>query len=120
MMRGPDGNLVEVAEKALAATDDLVLNLKIPSDLDYFNGHFPEAPILAGVVQLDWAIRLGLEYLRFGSRAVQNLEVLKFQVVLTPGLEVQLFLTKKTSDKFVFSYHSDQGMHASGRVVLGH
>ena len=34
------------------------LALTIAADLDYFRGHFPNAPILAGVVQLDWAVKI--------------------------------------------------------------
>jgi len=36
--------------------DSVVLKCFIPQDLDYFNGHFPQTPILAGVVQLHWAV----------------------------------------------------------------
>ncbi|WP_462159886.1 ApeI family dehydratase [Pseudoalteromonas sp. GB56] len=86
-------------------------------DLDYFRGHFPGAPILAGVVQLDWAVKYARQYLSIQGD-VKDIEVLKFQVVMTPELELTLTLTKKKDDKFSFSYHSHKGQHASGRVVI--
>ncbi|WP_233520484.1 ApeI family dehydratase [Flocculibacter collagenilyticus] len=98
--------------------DNAQLRLMIPEDLDYFNGHFPNAPILAGVVQLDWAVKYGIESLNMPASTVKNLEVLKFQVVITPGLNVTLSFTRKSDFKFTFKYESEKGVHASGRVVL--
>jgi 3-hydroxymyristoyl/3-hydroxydecanoyl-(acyl carrier protein) dehydratase len=105
--------------RSVKLTDDGVeLNLWVDEKLDYFNGHFPDAPILAGVVQLDWAVKLAATHLVLASSLVQNVEVLKFQVVIKPNSSITLCLTKKSDHKFTFSYHSDLGQHASGRVVL--
>ena len=30
------------------------LKISLPEDLLYFQGHFPDAPILPGIVQTDW------------------------------------------------------------------
>ncbi|MEO2268490.1 ApeI family dehydratase [Pseudoalteromonas pernae] len=97
--------------------DEVVLTLFLGADLDYFKGHFPGAPILAGVVQLDWAVKYARKYLAIKGD-VKDIEVLKFQVVMTPELELTLTLTKKKEDKFSFSYQSNKGQHASGRVVV--
>jgi 3-hydroxymyristoyl/3-hydroxydecanoyl-(acyl carrier protein) dehydratase len=94
------------------------LSFFVPKDLDYFNGHFPNAPILAGVVQLHWAVEYAKEQFSFDQRNVQNLEVLKFKAVIVPGQNLQLTLTKKSNEKIVFSYVSDKGQHASGRIVF--
>ena len=98
----------------------LEMILYVPPELDYFKGHFKVAPILAGVVQLDWAVKYAKQYLGLADLAVQNVEVLKFQVVIIPDMTITLKIEKKTETKFVFSYHSVRGQHASGRVVLGH
>ena len=93
------------------------LTLYLHAELDYFRGHFPGAPILAGVVQLDWAVKYAQQHLGMHGE-VKDIEVLKFQVVMTPELELTLALVKKKDDKFGFSYHSEKGQHASGRIVL--
>jgi 3-hydroxymyristoyl/3-hydroxydecanoyl-(acyl carrier protein) dehydratase len=92
-------------------------DLLVPADLDYFNGHFKDGPILAGVVQLDWAIAAICQQFNL-ARPVQNVEVLKFQVVITPGMTISLTVEQKSADKYLFSYHSAKGQHASGRVVF--
>lgn len=98
--------------------NSVVLSLRIPESLDYFKGHFPNSPILPGVVQLHWAVKYAQEKLSLASSDVKNVEVLKFKVVIIPGQILTLSLTKKTPYKFVFSYNSVKGLHASGRVIL--
>lgn len=98
--------------------DDAVeLNLYLDEDLYYFDGHFPNAPLVAGVVQLDWAVNFAKRYLNMQGE-VKSVEVLKFQVVMPPKLAVRLSLTRKSEHKFTFSYASEKGQHASGRIVL--
>lgn len=100
--------------------DDLCrLTLRLSPEIDYFNGHFPGTPILAGVVQLNWAVEYAREYLKLTGVDVSSVEVLKFQKVLEPNTEVILSLTRKADDKFLFDYSSAQGNHASGRIKLG-
>ncbi|WP_105201469.1 ApeI family dehydratase [Pseudoalteromonas sp. T1lg10] len=110
--------ITEPQIRAIEQTDDQVaLTLYLQPELDYFRGHFPGAPILAGVVQLDWAVQYARQYLGM-SGEIADIEVLKFQVVMTPELEVTLQLAKKNNEKVLFSYHSEKGQHASGRLVF--
>jgi len=94
------------------------LSCIIPENLDYFNGHFPQAPILAGVVQLHWAVEFAKQKFSFTDHSVKNLEVLKFQEVIVPGQTLEIILTKKNNEKVLFSYQSEKGQHASGRIVF--
>lgn len=96
------------------------LALFIPENLDYFNGHFPDAPILAGVVQLHWAVEYAKQVFNLPNCEVANLEILKFQVVVMPKQNLVLTLTRKSNDKVLFTYVSERGQHASGRIVFEH
>jgi 3-hydroxymyristoyl/3-hydroxydecanoyl-(acyl carrier protein) dehydratase len=94
------------------------LTLQLPDDLVYFQGHFPDQPILAGVVQLNWAVEFARKYLNIKGD-ITSVEVLKFQQLIKPDTKVQLSLELKADDKFVFAYNSSLGKHASGRVKTG-
>lgn len=95
------------------------LQLAVPPDLAYFSGHFPTAPVLPGVVQVDWALNLGRRLLKMPPRFV-GMEVLKFQQLIRPGDEVQLHLRfDPERGKLYFAYRNDTATCSSGRIVLG-
>lgn len=114
----------------LQLDDGVELTLHVPADLDYFNGHFDSAPILAGVVQLHWAVEFAKANLAISDTEVADIQVLKFQEVINPGQDLVLTLTKKSACKVLFSYHSsihgqsatsehsETKQHSSGRIVL--
>ncbi|MFJ9534339.1 AMP-binding protein [Herbaspirillum sp. NPDC101396] len=108
-------------EQTLLQRDDrsVILQLHVPPDLLYFDGHFPEAPILPGVVQLDWALALGRQYFDLPAR-FHALQALKFQRVVTPGATLTLELENDTQkNTLAFRLHSVGGQHASGRILFG-
>ncbi len=81
-----------------------------------FEGHFPGAPILPGVVQLDWAIEAAREAFGLPPSAVR-LELLKFQQPVRPGLRLRLTLQWDAARRRLqFRFESPLGVHASGRV----
>ncbi|OPG74043.1 AMP-binding protein [Pseudomonas ogarae] len=95
------------------------LQLIVPPDLAYFSGHFPTAPVLPGVVQVDWALSLGRQLLDLPPRFV-GMEVLKFQQLVRPGDEIQLHLRfDRERGKLYFAYRNDTAACSSGRIVLG-
>ncbi|TWC16511.1 MULTISPECIES: AMP-binding protein [unclassified Pseudomonas] len=95
------------------------LQLVVPPDLAYFSGHFPTAPVLPGVVQVDWALNLGRQLLDLPPRFI-GMEVLKFQQLVRPGDEVQLHLRfDRERGKLYFAYRNDTAACSSGRIVLG-
>ena len=104
-----------ITKEQLSSEADI--SLFIPENLDYFKGHFPQAPILPGVVQLEWAVMYAKEMFNIECD-VKDIEVLKFQVVIEPGQNLDLQLTQKSEYKVAFSYSSNKGKHASGRIVF--
>jgi len=94
------------------------LTFKVQASLDYFRGHFPDTPILAGVVQLDWAVNFAYEHLNLSSTTVRQVEVLKFKEMIHSDQIINLSLLRKSDHKFLFEYQSEKGVHASGRILL--
>ena len=77
------------------------------------------APVLPGVVQVDWAIRYGRDYLSVPG-AFAGIQVLKFQQMIRPGHPVQLELVRDAAKGILhFRYFSEAGAHASGRILFG-
>lgn len=102
--------LVREAERA-------TLEMSITPDLRVFDGHFPEAPVVPGVAQVDWAIAWGKEAFGNLGRFVR-LDALKFQALLRPGHTAQLSLEWNAEKRVLtFKYASASDVFSSGRVV---
>ena len=83
-----------------------------------FDGHFPDAAVLPGVAQLDWALQFGREAFAIEGEPAR-IEQLKFQALVRPGMNVQLALDwAPDAGTLAFRYTSDVGTHASGRFVF--
>ena len=107
----------EVLEQS-ASDGEWSLQLSVPPDLAYFSGHFPKAPVLPGVVQVEWALNLGRQLLKLDG-AFAGMEVLKFQQLVRPGDEIQLHLRFDAErGKLYFAYRNDLATCSSGRILL--
>lgn len=105
--------------RELARTASRVeLQIIVPENLFYFDGHFNEAPILPGVVQVDWAIAKGREYFALPPHFA-GMQALKFQHVIRPEQPVTLELTHDEQKRSLqFRYFSSNAQHASGRILF--
>lgn len=95
-----------------------VFDLIAPSDLLYFDGHFRDMPILAGVVQIEWVIAFGRRCFDLPPlfRAIHGL---KFQRVISPNLPITLQLVHDPLKSCLsFKISSHLGPHASGRIIF--
>ncbi|RDS84869.1 acyl-CoA synthetase [Dyella monticola] len=93
------------------------LELRVPSDLIYFDGHFPVAPVLPGVVQIGWALALASPRLGISTRC-QVMDALKFQQLLRPGDRVDLTLRYDIERRTLhFAYRYGEKAYSSGRLA---
>ncbi|HBB79387.1 AMP-binding protein [Stutzerimonas xanthomarina] len=100
--------------------DQWHLELGVPVDLAHFSGHFPQTPVLPGVVQIDWAISLARQLIKNLPPRFQGMEVLKFQQLARPGDRLQLTLRFDAQrSKLHFSYRNGDAPCSSGRILLG-
>ncbi|GAB3274134.1 AMP-binding protein [Parahaliea aestuarii] len=99
--------------------DTLKLQLLVRSDSPWFNGHFPSAPVLPGVVLLKWVEdyarrELGLQGEFLGMKGV------KFQQLVRPNTLVTFHLDYNSmSGWLTFAARSSDGDHARGKLRFG-
>ena len=102
-----------------ATSSELWLKLKLPEELKYFDGHFDGHPILAGVIQLNWAIEFAREAFPLRGE-FEGIDALKFFRVMCAGEEVTLDLRQLGGkEKLHFRYRSEQHEHSVGRIRFG-
>ncbi len=83
-------------------------------ELAAFEGHFPQAAILPGVVLVDWAVRLARDALGLTGDLLR-MEGLKFQQLVRPGTELTATLAWMPG-RLDFRFTSEHGVHAAGRL----
>jgi acyl-CoA synthetase (AMP-forming)/AMP-acid ligase II len=100
------------------ADQHAVVELIAPSDLLYFDGHFRDVPILAGVVQIEWVIAFGRRCFDLPP-SFRAIHALKFQRVISPELPITLELAHDPLKScLAFKISSHLGPHASGRIIF--
>ena len=98
--------------------DQAVVLLDLPENHSAFAGHFPNQPILPGVVQTHWAIRLGAELLETGCVAATDFQV-KFRRVIQPGKALELTLHHdRGKGSLSFEYRQQGEVASTGRIKL--
>ncbi|MDP2698564.1 AMP-binding protein [Thalassospira sp.] len=95
--------------------DRVNLSLHLSADLVYFHGHFPDMPILPGVVQLHWAVHQAATIFDIPV-TIGEVAQLKYRKPITPGSNVMLELDcDRKNAKVKFRYYSvTEGDHSSG------
>ena len=101
-----------------AGDNTLTLKLRPPEDLLYFDGHFDQEPVLAGVVQIDWAIAFARRQFVIDG-TFQRIEALKFHRIITAGQEIELAL-RYDRDRSRLGFHFTRAGKdlSSGRILF--
>lgn len=101
----------------LAGRDFAERSCRVPDDLSCFAGHFPGAPVVPAVLQVDWAIDLAAQIVGRTPR-IAEIESLKLRAPLGPGQRFRLRVTLTRSNQLDFEISDDRATHASGRFRL--
>jgi len=98
----------------------LKLQIKIGHELKWFEGHFPENPVLPGVVQVHWAVSLAQQFM-LEKKQFRQVENLKFKSVVLPGMELILQFSGLVADekiRFSFLSSETEEVHSEGRLLF--
>jgi 3-hydroxymyristoyl/3-hydroxydecanoyl-(acyl carrier protein) dehydratase len=90
-------------------------SLELGADLRWFDGHFPEQPILPGVAQLHIASAFAEEAWGFVATG-SDMARIKFRKVMQPGDRVTLNLVRNGADRLDFRYVMNGEVAASGAI----
>jgi 3-hydroxymyristoyl/3-hydroxydecanoyl-(acyl carrier protein) dehydratase len=93
------------------------IDLRVPPDLACFPGHFKQAPLLPGVVQLSWVLALAHACFSLPSRVTQ-VAALKFMRAVMPGATLSLDLSFNGARRELSFCFRDSGGRecSSGRI----
>lgn len=93
------------------------LLLKVYPDIVFMKGHFPNNPILAGVVQVHWAVSIAMSIFNF-SDTPSEIKRLKFKNIVQPPVILELLLNQKRENELEFQFNSHGKVHSSGCLAL--
>lgn len=94
------------------------VTLEVPERLSYLAGHFPDQPVVPGVVMVQWAVTLAEEHLALDGE-FRDLERVRFPQPLLPGERATLELALEPppeGPRLAFTLTGRHGCHARGRV----
>ncbi len=93
-------------------------NVYWPSDFSCFEGHFPDAPVLPGVAQVHWAIRIARQIFDLPAFFCA-MRALKFYHVIRPDSMTTLTLYYDTEkESLTFSYFAAGRTLSGGRICF--
>lgn len=101
--------------------DEKIVNVEIqfhvPAELSWFVGHFPEQPVLPGVVQTHWAGELSRALFPVGD--FQQVNGLKFKSMILPDANVTLSLVFKAEKNSVaFRFENSSEVFTTGSLLF--
>ena len=94
---------------------EIKLELYIPPEIIYFSGHFHNAPVLPGVVQLEWVLHFANDYLGINKTDFIHIEQMKFSQIIPPDTKLFLHLTLKENN-LRFKYYNDKAVYSAGKL----
>lgn len=93
------------------------LLLAISPEMDCFEGHFPDNPILPGIVQLHWAVGFSMSLFGFCEASVE-IKRLKFKNIVQPPNVLELVLSKSSTNTIQFQFNSIGQIHSMGSLIF--
>jgi 3-hydroxymyristoyl/3-hydroxydecanoyl-(acyl carrier protein) dehydratase len=93
------------------------LKLVIPPASWFFQGHFPDYPILPGAIQIHWVVQFAKRY--FIEKPFPSAIRVKFRKPIRPNHQLTLLLERaKSRDSIRFEYFDANGPCSSGQIVF--
>lgn len=92
----------------------ILTRFTISHDLAFFKDHFPEHPVVPGVIQIEWIFEFGAEMIPPHSR--YTIRSLKFMRAMIPGQECYLEISEAGPDELTFRYYNEDLLYSGGKI----
>jgi acyl-coenzyme A synthetase/AMP-(fatty) acid ligase/3-hydroxymyristoyl/3-hydroxydecanoyl-(acyl carrier protein) dehydratase len=107
-----------VLRSELRTEDKVTLELFIPAELQCLQGHFPGLPVVPGVAQLDWAVKLAARVFELPIAAAERFQI-KFKRVATAPSVITLTLRHLSSQgQIAFEYAQGDSVISQGSFAV--
>lgn len=104
-----------VLNKKSLLDDGFSLQLTVPPDLIYFDGHFTDVPVVPGVCQVKWVVDALQEHTGAPLK-IESMEAVKFFNLLFPG-QAFIMNVRRKGEKWHYHLTSNGKNIARGRIV---
>jgi len=113
-----ESNIPEPIMQNIIKTDSrFCADLTFLKDSSYFNGHFPEHPILPGVMQIYFVMQFIKQYFNMTANDYHILK-LKFSNLILPNTPVRFELNRDSQNEFTFDYFYNDKKYSKGKIVI--
>lgn len=111
-------DLPDTIEETWIGEHRVQLRLALEPEMSCFRGHFEGAPVLAGVIQVGWALAFAEQ--KFQRKwHFRGLQSAKFQRLILPPVSLQLDIQYLVDREMLkFKYSNDAGAFSSGGMNL--
>ncbi len=99
-------------------SSELSFLMSLSEDHPVFNGHFTNAPIVPGVMQIQWVMDLAIKYFPDTLNAtIKQISKLKYHHVISPNNKFSLkILFESKNNKLTFKFSTVKFIHSSGII----
>ncbi len=106
-----------LVQNVAVTADSWSADFTFDADSFYFQGHFPDHPILPGVVQLGMAHHFA-EIFAHRPLRLKTAKKLKFMQVVRPEERIRFSLERKSSSEYVFKYTRGDAACSTGVLAV--
>jgi 3-hydroxyacyl-[acyl-carrier-protein] dehydratase len=105
----------EITLRTVSDSIDLVADVTVPTASPWFDGHFPDKPVLPGIAQLEMVFDLIRQH---AGRPLRLVEVnrVRFKKKIVPGDRLTVVATPRQADDTAYAFRLE---NAEGMVTTG-